>query len=61
MAGERTFYFTCRSVGRIARTSRLLELSMWNLVRRYIGNKYLGLFVNGGRVIEEVIQERVAL
>jgi hypothetical protein len=34
---------------------------MWNLVRRYIGNKYLGLFVNGGRAIEEVIQERVAL
>jgi hypothetical protein len=34
---------------------------MWNLVRRYIGNKYLGLFVNGGRAIEEVIQERIAL
>jgi len=34
---------------------------MWYLVRRYIGNKYLGLFVNGDRSIEEVIKERIAL
>jgi hypothetical protein len=34
---------------------------MWYLVRRFIGNKYLGLFVNGDRSIEEVIKERIAL